>query len=115
MSSTQENDQITIEQFQKVRMKVGKIVSADIIPRKNKLIKLRVDIGSEIRDVITGVANYYGPDDLMGKIVIICVNLLPKKIGDTVSGGMILAAECADGKPSFLTTSETCPPGSNIS
>ena len=115
MSSTQENDQITIEQFQKVRMKVGKIVSADIIPRKNKLIKLRVDIGSEIRDVITGVANYYRPDDLMGKIVIICVNLLPKKIGDTVSHGMILAAECADGKPLFLTTSETCPPGSNIS
>jgi len=115
MTFVQENDLISIEQFQKIRIKVGIIISAELIPKKNKLIKLVVDIGSEKRDVIAGLANCYEPKDLIGKIIIVCVNLVPKKIGDTVSNGMILAAEGVNGRPILLTTSELCPIGSNIS
>ena len=115
MTFVQENDLITIEQFQKIRMKVGKIISAELIPKKNKLLKLMVDIGSETREIIAGLTNYYDPNNLIGKIIIVCVNLVPKKIGDTISNGMILAAEGDDGRPILLTTSELCPIGSDIS
>ncbi len=99
----QENKNITIDEFLKVNLCVGKIVSAEQIPNKQKILKAVVDIGSEFRDVVVGAAEHYRPEALIGKVVIVCTNLAPEKLGAITSNGMLLAAECADGKPIFST------------
>jgi methionine--tRNA ligase beta chain len=105
---------ITIDDFQKINMCVGKIVSAEKIPGKQKILKARIDIGTEIRDVIVGAAEYYTPEELVNKIVIICSNLFPRLIGNVTSNGMLLAVEDADGRPLFLTLEGDAPLGSIV-
>ena len=97
----QENKSIIIEEMSKVNLCVGRIVSAEQIPNKQKILKTVVDIGSELRDVVVGVAEYYRPEALIGKVVVVCINLAPKKLGTITSNGILLAAECSDGKPIF--------------
>jgi methionine--tRNA ligase beta chain len=89
----QENKIITIEEISKVNLCVGRIVSAEQIPNKQKILKAVVDIGSELRDVVIGAAEYYRPESLIGKVVVVCTNLAPKKVGTITSNGMLLAAE----------------------
>jgi methionine--tRNA ligase beta chain len=105
---------VTIDEFFKIDLRVGRIVSAENIPNKQKVLKVEVDIGSESRVVVVGAAEFYSPADLIGKIVIVCSNLEPKTIGNVTSNGMLLAAENADGKPIFLTIDDEAPIGSNI-
>jgi tRNA-binding protein len=100
----QENKSITIEEMSKVNLCVGRIVSAEQIPNKQKILKTVVDIGSELRDVVVGVAEYYRSEALIGKVVVVCINLAPKKLGTITSNGILLAAECSDGKPIFFTS-----------
>ena len=94
----QENKIITIEEISKVNLCVGRIVSAEQIPNKQKILKAVVDIGSELRDVVVGAAEYYRPEAL----------------GTIISNGMLLAAECPDGKPIFLTIDGEVPIGAPI-
>lgn len=103
-SMDQENKGITIEELSKVNLFVGRIVSAEQIPNKQKILKAVVDIGSELRDVVVGAAEHYRPEALIGKVVIVCTNLEPKKLGTITSNGILLAAECPDGKPIFSTS-----------
>jgi methionine--tRNA ligase beta chain len=110
----QENKIITIEEISKVNLCVGRIVSAEQIPNKQKILKAVVDIGSELRDVVIGAAEYYRPEALIGKVVVVCTNLAPKKFGTITSNGMLLAAECPDGKPIFLTIDGEVPIGAPI-
>jgi len=110
----QENKIITIEEMSKLNLCVGRIVSAEQIPNKQKILKAVVDIGSELRDVVVGAAEYYRPETLIGKVVVVCTNLAPKKLGTITSNGMLLAAECPDGKPMFLTIDGEVPIGSPI-
>ena len=98
-----ENKIITIEEMSKLNLCVGRIVSAEQIPNKQKILKAVVDIGSELRDVVVRAAEYYRPETLIGKIVVVCTNLAPKKLGTITSNGMLLAAECLDGKHVFFT------------
>lgn len=105
---------VTIDEFFKIDLRVGRIVSAENIPNKQKVLKVEVDIGTESRVVVVGAAEFYSPADLIGKIVIVCSNLEPKTIGNVTSNGMLLAAENADGKPIFLTIDDEAPIGSNI-
>ena len=100
----QENKSITIEEMSKVNLCVGRIVSAEQIPNKQKILKTVVDIGSELRDIVVGVAENYRPEALIGKVVVVCTNLAPRKLGSITSNGMLLAAESPDGKPILLTT-----------
>ena len=72
-----------------------------------------VDLGNEEREIISGIAKYYTPDNLINKYVVVCTNLEPKKFGEYLSNGMILAAE-NDNKPILLTVSEDVEPGSQI-
>jgi methionine--tRNA ligase beta chain len=109
-----ENKMVTMEEFLRINLCVGKIVSAERIPNKQKILKAIIDIGSELREVIVGAAEYYEPDELDGRIVVICTNLTPKKMGNITSAGMLLAAEGVNGKPVFLTTSDEAPIGSVI-
>lgn len=87
---------ISMEEFQKMDLRVGKILAAENIKKSEKLLKLRVDIGEE-RTVVAGIARYYKPEELVGKTVILLANLQPTKLMGVESQGMVLAADGADG------------------
>jgi len=96
---------ISIEEFKKIEMRVGKIISVEKIPNRDKLYKLHVDIGEEIpRQIITGLVPYYSADELLGKSIIVLVNLEPAKFAGEISNGMLLAAENEDGSKCVLLT-----------
>jgi methionyl-tRNA synthetase len=102
---------ISIEEFSKVEMKTGKVLAAEAIPKSSKLLKLRVDIGGEIRQIVSGIAQFYKPDELVGKYVVVLTNLVPAKIFGVESDGMILAAGDA---ASLLTPEKPVEPGTKI-
>ena len=87
---------ISMEEFQKMDLRVGKVLAVENIKKSEKLFRLRVDIGEE-RTVVAGIARYYKPEDLVGKTVIILANLQPTKLMGVESQGMILAADGSDG------------------
>ncbi len=105
---------ITFDEFSKVKLQVGKVVSAEPIPKMKKVFKAVVDIGSEKREVAVGAALWIKPEDFVGRTVVICTNLQPRKIGDITSNGMLLAADGPEGKPVFLTAAEEAPVGAPI-
>ena len=83
---------ISIEEFGKVELMVGKVLQAEPVPKSSKLLKLQVNFGSETRQIVSGIAQFYSPDDLVGKNVVAVMNLKPAKIFGIESNGMILAA-----------------------
>jgi len=102
---------IDIEQFAKVELRVGRVESAEMVPKSKKLIKLQVDLGPALgkRQILSGVAQYYTPESLVGKHIIVVANLKPATLMGEQSQGMLLAASNADG--SALNILE---PASNI-
>lgn len=105
---------ITFDEFMKVKLQIGKVISAEPIPKMKKVFKAVVDIGSEKREVAVGAATWIQPEDFVGRTVIICTNLQPRKIGEVTSNGMLLAAEGPEGKPVFLTVTEEVSLGAPI-
>lgn len=102
--------QITIEDFAKVQMRVGQVLEAEKIENSRKLIKLKVDIGTEVRQVVAGIAEAYEPAGLLNKKVVIVANLKSAKLMGIESNGMIVAAS-VDGKPVLATFTEEVPNG----
>ena len=90
------SDTISIEDFAKIKLRVGKILSAENVPNSKKLIKLMVDIGDEKRQLVAGIALHYKPEDIIGKSVVIVANLKPAKLMGIESQGMVLAASNGD-------------------
>jgi methionyl-tRNA synthetase len=106
---------ITIEDFAKVELRVGQIQSAERIQGADKLLKLMVDIGDEVRQVLAGIAMGYAPEELVGRKVVLVANLAPRKMRGLESNGMLLAASAgADGKPVLCTFAEEIPPGAKV-
>jgi methionine--tRNA ligase beta chain len=105
---------ITFEEFSKVQLRIGRITSAEHIAGMKKVFKATVDLGSEQREVAVGGALHYQPEEFVGRAVVVCTNLEPKKIGGITSRGMLLAADGPEGKPIFLTITEDLPAGSPI-
>lgn len=81
------------EEFQKIDLRVGKIVEAENIENSKKLLRLIVDLGEERRQILAGIAQFYKPEDLVGKEVVVVANLEPKRLMGFESEGMLLAAE----------------------
>ncbi len=106
-------DAITYDDFAKLDMRVAKIVEVEKIPGKSKIVKGIIDLGEEKRQVIIGGAEYYQPEELLGKKVIVLSNLEPRKIGGVESNAMLLAADLND-KPFWLTVNEDVPLGTKI-
>jgi methionyl-tRNA synthetase len=102
---------ITIEEFAKVEMKTGIVLAAEAIPKSGKLLKLQVDIGGETRQIVSGISQFYKPDELVGQNVVVLTNLAPAKIFGVESNGMILAAGDA---ASLLTPLKMVEPGTKI-
>jgi methionine--tRNA ligase beta chain len=105
---------ITFEELSKVRLKIGKVIHAESMQGMNKVFKATVDLGTEQRDLAVGGAQHYRPEEFVGRIVVVCTNLEPKKIGGLISRGMLLAADGPEGKPVFLTVTEDAPVGAPI-
>lgn len=100
---TKQSNIISFDEFSKIDLRIGRIVKIENIPQLNKVYKAEVDLGFEKRIVVLGAAMYYKPDELEGRLVVVCSNLIPKKIGNIESKGMILALDGINGKPVFLT------------
>lgn len=104
---------VSYEDFKKLDLRVAKIVSVEKIPGKTKIVKGVVDLGSEKRDVIIGGAEFYQPEELVGRTVIVVANLEPKKLAGVESNTMLLAAD-VNNKPYWLTVTEEVEPGTRI-
>lgn len=104
-------NQITIDEFAKVQLRVGQILEAEKIEGSRKLMKLKVDIGAEVRQVVAGIAEAYDGASLVNKKIVLVCNLKPAKLMGVESNGMVVAAS-ADGKPVLATFSEDVPNGS---
>jgi methionine--tRNA ligase beta chain len=110
----QQQRYITFEEFSKVQLKIGKVTHSESMPGMKKVFKATIDIGNEQRELAVGGALHYKPEEFVGRSVVVCTNLEPKKIGNIVSKGMLLAADGPDGRPVFLTITEDIPPGASI-
>lgn len=107
------NEEITIDDFMKVDLRVAEVIQVDRIKKADKLLKLQLDLGYETRQVVSGIAEFYEPEELVGRKVICVVNLKPVKLRGELSEGMILAGE-KDGKLSLATVAESLPNGSKV-
>jgi len=104
---------ITYDDFTKLDIRIAKVVNAEKIPGKSRIMKGKIDLGNEERDVIIGGAEYYEPAELIGRKVVVIVNLEPRKIAGFESNAMLLAADVND-KPVWLTVNEDVPTGTKI-
>ncbi|WP_027473249.1 methionine--tRNA ligase [Saccharicrinis fermentans] len=107
-------ENISFDEFAKMDIRIGTILSAEKVAKTKKLLKLEVDTGLDKRTVVSGIAEYFSPDDIVGKQVNILVNLAPRKIRGIESQGMILMAEDADGKLVFIQPGQPVKPGSGV-
>jgi len=107
-------EQISITDFGKIKLVTAKIITAESIPNANKLLKLQVDTGTEKRQIVAGIAEYFQPENLVGKTIILVANLQPAQIRGIRSEGMLLAAK-KDGRLTLLTTLDDLGPGAAIS
>lgn len=107
--------EIVFDDFAKIDLKVGTIVSAEKVEKADKLLKLQVDLGFETRTIVSGIAMHFKPEDIVGKQVTVVVNLAPRKMRGIESNGMILMAEDASGKLHFINPEENINPGSGVS
>ncbi|WP_321515075.1 methionine--tRNA ligase [Marinifilum fragile] len=107
-------ENINFDDFMKMDVRVGTIIEAEKVAKTKKLLKLTVDTGIDQRTVVSGIAEHYKPEEIIGKQVSILVNLEPKKLKGIESQGMILMAEDADGKLSFVSPDQDVKPGSEI-
>ncbi len=106
---------IQFDDFTKLDIRTATILEAERIPKAKKLLKLTVDLGFEKRTVVAGIAEYYSPEELPGKKILVLANLEPRKLRGVLSQGMVLMANTPDGKPVFISPEEDVPNGSVIS
>lgn len=104
---------VSIEEFGKLDLRVAKVLEAQPIPGRTKILRLKVDIGGEVRQMIAGGAEYYPPSYFVGKQFVALVNLMPRTIAGVESKGMLLAATVGE-KPYWLRVEESVPVGSRV-
>ena len=101
-----QKDTITFDDFSKLDMRVGTIIEAEKMPKANKLLVLKVDTGLDTRTIVSGIAESFNPEGIVGKKVTVLVNLAPRKLRGVESEGMILMTENKNGKIVFLNPDE---------
>lgn len=109
-----QKEAVTFEDFTKMDIRIGEILEAERVPKADKLLKLLVDTGLDKRTIVSGIAEHFAPEDVIGKKVSVLLNLAPRKIRGVESQGMILMAENEEGKLSFVSPSEGFGPGSEV-
>jgi methionyl-tRNA synthetase len=111
---TPQKEQITFEDFSKLDIRTGIITEAEKMPKTKKLMVLKVDIGLEKRTIVSGIAEYFKAEDIIGKQVSVVINLKPIKLRGTLSEGMILMTESEKGELVFVNPDENTPNGKTI-
>jgi len=107
-------EKITIDDFMKVELRTAKVLAAEKVPNSRKLIKLSVDVGSEQRTLVAGIAEAYEPEQLVGRTVVIVFNLKPAKLMGIESDGMVLAASPEGGQATLVSFDADVPPGARV-
>ncbi len=105
---------ITIDDFSKIQLKTGKVIEAERVPKADKLLRLQVDLGTETRQILAGIAQHFGPDEMLGRTVVIVANLAPRTMRGYESQGMLLAASNDEGVLTLITTGEEINPGAQV-
>ena len=106
--------EVSLSDFEKLDIRIGKVVNAERIPGSRKLVKIEVDLGEpETRTLVAAIAGFYEPGELVGMNIVVLANLKPKKFMGVESRGMLLAAD-VDGRPVLLTVAEDVPPGTRV-
>lgn len=105
---------ISIDDFAKIELRVGVVKVAERVPKADKLLRLEIDIGTEVRQVLAGIAEAYAPETLVGRKVVIVANLAPRKLRGLESNGMIVAASLEGGKPVLASFLEDVPVGARL-
>jgi methionyl-tRNA synthetase len=108
------NEKISIDDFAKIELRVGIVKVAERVPKADKLLRLEIDIGTEVRQVLAGIAEAYAPETLVGRKVVIVANLAPRKMRGLESNGMIVAASLEGGKPVLAGFLEDVPIGARL-
>jgi methionyl-tRNA synthetase len=114
VEDVEEVPEITIDDFAKVKFAVGEIIECKKHPKADRLLVSKVELGSEVRQIVSGIADSYSPDELVGKQVIVVKNLKPVKLRGELSEGMILAATKEDGKVSIVTVDQAVNNGAEV-
>ena len=104
----------TFDDFGKMDIRTATVLEAERVPKTDKLLKLTIDTGIDTRVIVSGIAEYYTPEQMVGKQICILANLAPRKIRGIESKGMILMARQGDGKMRFVTPEETLANGAEI-
>lgn len=112
-AESQSDDLIGIEEFARIDMRVGKVLSAEALPKSKRLLKLQVDLGSEVRKIVAGIAEAYTPESLPGRLVVIVANLKPARLMGVESNGMIVAVSDGE-RPVLVTLTEPVELGSRL-
>jgi methionyl-tRNA synthetase len=105
---------ISIDDFMKVELRVARVLAAERVPKSRKLLKLSVDVGTEHRTVVAGIAESYEPEALVGRTIAIVFNLQPAKLMGIESNGMVLAASPDGGKAVLVSFEEPLAPGTRV-
>jgi len=114
LAATVADGKITIDDFAKVELRVGQVKVAEKVKGADKLLRLEVDLGTEVRQVVAGIAEAYSPETLIGRKVVIVANLAPRKLRGLESNGMIVAASPEGGKPILAAFLEDVPVGTRL-
>ncbi|MDT3357398.1 MAG: methionine--tRNA ligase [Bacteroidota bacterium] len=110
-----QKDEVTFDDFGRMDIRTATVLAAERVPKTDKLLKLTIDTGIDQRTIVSGIAEYYSPEDMVGKQICILANLAPRVIKGIESKGMILMAKQGDGKMRFITPAETLANGAQIS
>lgn len=103
---------INFDEFKKMDLRVARVIESEKVKDSEKLLKLKVDLGDEKKQIVAGISQFYQPEDLIGKEIVMVVNLEPKVLAGIESQGMLLTAESK--KPVILKPEEEVPPGTKI-
>ena len=107
-------EEITFEDFEKMQFQVGEIISCEAVKKSRKLLCSQVKIGSQVKQIVSGIKGHYTPEEMVGKKVMVLVNLKPAKLAGVLSEGMLLCAEDENGELSLMVPEKKMPAGAEI-
>ena len=106
--------EITFDDFEKLQFRVGKIIACEEVPKSKKLLCSQVKIGSEVKQIVSGIKQHYSAEEMVGKKVLVLTNLKPAKLAGVLSEGMLLCAEDAEGNLALMTPEKEMPAGAEV-
>ena len=109
-----EKPEITFEDFEKMQFQVGEIIACEEVKKSKKLLCSQVKIGSQVKQIVSGIKQHYSAEEMVGKKVMVLVNLKPAKLAGVLSEGMLLCAEDEEGRLALVTPEKEMPPGAEI-